>query len=64
MKILREGTIPLKLITFTCRNCGCIFEADKTEYTGITNHMEELESNGSGYKCICPTCSNVVYDNE
>lgn len=30
MKIIKEGTV--KTIVFECDGCGCVFEADNTEY--------------------------------
>lgn len=41
---------------FTCRYCGCIFEADNTEYS-----VETSLYNDTYYSCTCPTCENKVY---
>ena len=34
MKIIKEGDyiIANRVIKFSCKNCGCIFEANKNEY--------------------------------
>lgn len=38
--------------TFICRNCGCIFEADKEDYRSDTYY------NSLYYKCTCPYCKH------
>lgn len=57
MTIIVEGDLN-KLVEhkiFHCRHCGCIFEADNTEYEINTDY------NPIYYSCICPTCENRVY---
>ena len=43
---------------FECRECGCIFEADKTEY----QYRKECICSDyvDVYTCECPDCNNVV----
>lgn len=51
MRILVHG-IKRKCVTFTCRNCGCIYQ-ENTESTmfniGTFNYP-------ATYKCDCPEC--------
>ena len=57
MKILKQGDVnKLKAIkTFNCSSCGCLFEADNTEYKTVSNYYEE-------YNYIkCPCCGGVIY---
>lgn len=57
MTIIIEGDLNRlnKVKRFICRECGCVFEADKTEYTADSQY------NDIYYKCTCPTCGNTVY---
>jgi len=57
MTIIVEGDLNRlnKVKRFSCRECGCVFDADKTEYTA------ESQYNETYYKCTCPTCGNTVY---
>lgn len=60
MNIIKDGNRELaekkkkQTKRFKCTMCGCVFEADKGEYTN------------SGYECddyyyaICPCCGNCV----
>lgn len=58
MRILKQG-LPKEEVEriakatkqFTCKRCGCIFEADKDEY-GI----RQCGYNETEYYCICPNC--------
>ena len=36
---------------FQCEACGCVWEADRSEY-----HRETDFRNGHYYVCKCPTC--------
>lgn len=58
MKIIQPGDLnkPKKTKRFTCDNCGCIFEADKTEYKA-----EDSGRNETFYHADCPTCGDLVY---
>ena len=51
MRILVHG-IKRRCVTFTCRNCGCIYQ-ENTESTmfniGTFNYT-------AAYKCDCPEC--------
>lgn len=59
MEIIKQGdTQKLKRIKrFICSNCGCIFDADKNEYSIGTQYNETY------YFCKCPFCSETVYVN-
>lgn len=52
MNIIKPGDELLikKPVQFTCRNCGCIFEATANEYTMGTIY----------HTCICPCCGKQV----
>lgn len=54
MKIIKAGD--LKRINgikrFTCRACGCIWEADNSEYRTETDFR-----NGRYFTMRCPTCA-------
>ena len=60
MKILREGSQEklLEVKRFICPSCGCIFEADNTEYRIGSQYNEEF------YFVDCPYCSKRVYSNK
>lgn len=57
MKIIKPGNIDKikKIKMFNCDFCGCLFEADNTEY--ITNS----QYNETYYYAICPFCGRRVY---
>ena len=57
MKIIKEGDLnKLKRIKrFECKECGCIFEAEKDEY------KEGSQYNETYYYCACPCCNQTVY---
>ena len=57
MKIIKPGNIDKikKMKMFNCDFCGCLFEADNTEY--ITNS----QYNETYYYVICPFCGRRVY---
>ncbi len=57
MKIIKNGNINQlkKIKTFDCDFCGCIFEADNTEYK--TGH----QYNEVYYYAFCPFCGRRVY---
>lgn len=58
MKIIRQGDPDRlhKVKRFVCRECGCIFEADKEEY------KTESQYNESYVWCECPYCANTAYE--
>lgn len=59
MKIIRNGDKnKLKQIqTFDCDFCGCLFEADNTEYKISSQYNEEY------YYVTCPFCGRSIYKN-
>lgn len=57
MKIIKPGD-PGRLDTtrrFECAACGCVFEANATEYI-----KESDFRNGIFCRCACPTCRRQV----
>lgn len=58
MKIIKEGDLRNlhKPFIFECKTCGCIFEADDTEY----KHDYSQRENCGWYEVICPTCGKWV----
>ena len=58
MKIIKQGDLSrLKEIKrFTCKACGCEFEADNTEYRRDYDQRE----NCGWYTIKCPTCDGWV----
>ena len=55
MKILNNGdpTMLLKPKKFLCTKCGCLFEADNTEYNYGTQREPDCW-------CKCPVCGKTV----
>lgn len=61
MKIINTGNqkiarITTRVIRFTCKICGCVFEADKNEYTYMTCKEDEECS-----FITCPSCGKIVF---
>lgn len=58
MKIIRQGDPDRlhKVKRFMCRECGCIFEADKEEYKTGNQYNE------SYVWCECPYCANTAHE--
>lgn len=57
MRIIQQGK-QKETHTFICRVCGCVFEADKGEFTFEFFRNEEY------FKSICPFCKLPVYTNK
>lgn len=62
MKILKQGKskeeverIFKQVRQFECPTCGCVFEADKTEYK---YHCCQKE--GDWWECNCPNCGMLI----
>lgn len=60
MKIIKEGDLSklLRVKQFRCWNCGCIFEANDTEYVEYDRRM----CYDPDFKCNCPICDEVAYE--
>ena len=60
MKIIKNGEIKKikQTKTFDCDFCGCIFEADNTEYRSGSQYNEIY------YYSTCPFCGRTVYKGE
>lgn len=53
MNIIKEGRKPQKpILRFQCDMCGCIYEANETEYKAFSSH---------GHLSVCPCCGKTVY---
>ena len=60
MNILVEGKVKEEpIIRFSCKECGCVFEAEYGEYRGPT-YAEAMHDDISAV-CECPFCHNNVY---
>lgn len=57
MKIIKNGDLERlkETKTFECKRCGCVFKAEKGEYTTRSQYNEIY------YLCKCPTCATTVY---
>ncbi len=53
MKIVKPGDLEPTKLRFSCETCGCVFEADASDYSfmGYTGYDKY-------YRCDCPTCNN------
>lgn len=58
MKIIKNGNLDkLKnILTFTCNNCGCVFEADNTEY----KQGYDWYNDTAWFIINCPCCERKV----
>jgi Zn finger protein HypA/HybF involved in hydrogenase expression len=64
MKIIKQGLSKEELVKlnnvtkkFECRCCGCIFEADKSEYKSEEDYIY------THYYSYCPNCGQVAFEN-
>ena len=57
MKIIKQGNIKKlkESLMFDCNFCGCLFEADNTEYKIGSQYNQEY------YYIKCPFCGRNVY---
>ena len=55
MKILKPGTL-VDDACFTCKICGCEFEANRTEYVVNRYPRDEYPA---VIHCNCPTCGTI-----
>lgn len=57
MKIIREGDLARvkTMHRFECERCGCVLEADATEY-----RTESDFRNGHYFVIACPTCGREI----
>lgn len=57
MKIIKEGDLNRlkKIKRFECKECGCVFKAEKDEYKLGNQYNDEY------YYCKCPCCHQIVY---
>lgn len=62
IKILKKGNLNRfnKKLTFSCKDCGCIFTACNTDYK-----IQYSQREGEGwYEITCPYCKNWVTLND
>lgn len=61
MLVIKAGDLNRfkKIKRFECNICGCIFEADNTEYKP-TPALASQRGEGD-YRCVCPFCKNEVW---
>lgn len=61
MEIIKQGDPERikKTKQFNCTACGCIFLANKDEYT-----FSGTQYNISYWKCKCPACGTIAYSDE
>lgn len=57
MRILKQGFQNRKVKKFSCKNCGCEFEADNTEYQ--TAGQIAYQYDGTTATCKCPGCGRI-----
>ena len=60
MKIIKDGHEPdvkPKPVRFTCDYCGCVFDADETEYNYVGTKVLMWHKT---YVCGCPCCGRAV----
>lgn len=63
MKIIREGDRGAayrkehNIVRFLCDKCGCIWEAEETEYHTVCNAYYKVYA-----VCNCPTCGKEEYE--
>lgn len=62
MVILKKGTIFKDFKYFKCKNCGCIFKAEKGEWHTTSQFAQQLDGAGA-YECECPSCGDMVDGN-
>lgn len=61
MKIITYGRPKKKVKTvkrFRCESCGCVFEADKTEYANFNDFDEQKMI--YIHRCLCPECHCIA----
>lgn len=58
MKIIKQGDLNRlkKTVSFECKTCGCIFEADKDEYS------IQHQYNHPYVSVTCPCCKDIVHE--
>lgn len=55
MKILKDGVKKPKY--FYCEDCGCVFEAEKSEC-----NKPSLIKNFLPWTCDCPCCGEIAFE--
>lgn len=60
MKIIKQGDLDKLKQTklFECKKCGCVFEAEKSEYDIVNN--DDYIYCSTLYRAECPWCKNYV----
>ena len=60
MEIIKNGDLSKlkETRTFECSRCGCVFKANKDEYSHGIEYCEHY------YHCKCPTCGKDSYEQD
>ena len=61
MRVLRNGDPAMvrPVVRFRCKNCDCLFEAERHEYT-----IETDRKRGYYYRARCPCCGEFAAGGE
>ena len=59
MRVIHPGKKDTKAKRFTCTGCGCVFEAERGEYTVVGHTAWAYD--GMTTKCVCPCCGKMAY---
>lgn len=59
LRIIREGDLNKlkRSMQFECQYCGCVFEAERTEYEYEYSQREDC----AWYRSVCPTCGKPIW---
>ena len=59
MKIIKKGIRPTITKRFICKNCGCIWEAEKGEFN-MTSQIAMIHDGLKAFNMKCPCCGVFV----
>ena len=61
MEIIKQGNINFEPKKFICDYCGCVFIAEKHEYSYISDFsISGIFSNRLTLICKCPCCGEIA----
>ena len=65
MKIIKPGNLDETIRRFKCDLCGCVFEANCSEYTDSGCRYDEKEADFvQTFVCSCPICYKECCETE
>lgn len=64
MRILKHGNPPDTAKRFTCRRCGCEFEAVEGEYEAIRSYPTGVGVICADTVCNCPECGQLTNESK